>query len=662
MVTASMAKAPRCIVLGTAGHIDHGKTTLVHALTGIDTDRLSEEKRRGITIELGFAPLDLGRGLSASIVDVPGHEGFVRTMVAGASGIDVVLLAVSAVDGVMPQTREHLHICTLLGIQTCVVAVTMIDRLDGDAEAVELACEDIRETLDPTPFADAPIVPCSAVTGDGIDDLTRALRKLAAAVPSRGGVDRPILPIDRAFAMKGHGTVVTGTLLTGQLNARNLTDLRLVCAGPRRPDVPLRVRAMQVRNDDQQLARAGTRTALNLGGLALSDVHRGDVITCGHRVVRSLFVHALIEHLPHQPKPWEFGTTLQLCAGTAHCTATLDPLTADGQLPPGQAGVVRLKLSHALPTWVGQRVILRSFNDPRGGDHQLADAGCTVGGGTVVDPQPGSGRGQRTRWQQLSAALQTRDPDERIHALIDDAGVRGIERHELEARVGMVLEPSLLRKNKYLQLSQGRLLVTRVALAPLAVRACQKVDAFHTQHPTKPGMPRAVLEQQLTGRAVPEVVTAAIDYALEQDQLQAADDDKGTLARPGRGPQTDSFPGWIQAILDIFVSRGTQPPTTRELTTETGRSEREVFEAIAVLQRKGGLTRISREMSMASEHHERLLAEVREYLQRHQMLDMQAFKSLTGLSRKFAVPLMEHFDRLQITRRDGDRRVPGPRL
>lgn len=664
-----MAKAPRPLVLGTAGHIDHGKTSLVRALTGVDTDKLSEEKRRGITIELGFAAIDLGRGLAASIVDVPGHEGFVRTMVAGASGIDIVLLVVSAVDGVMPQTREHLHICDLIGVRSCVVAVTMTDRLttagEVDEEAIELACEDVRESLATTTFADAPIVPCSAHTGSGLDELKRTLRKLAATLPSRSGDDRPILPIDRAFAMKGHGTVVTGTLLAGQLNARNLGDLHLVRGGER-PPVPLRIRAVQVRGDDTQLARAGARTALNIGGLSLTHVHRGDVVTSGHRVQSASVVHALIEHLPHTNTAWSFGTTLQVCAGTSHTTAILDPLTDDKTIAPKTAGLVRLRLATAIPTWVGQRLILRTFHDPRGSDKQTLDAGCTVGGGTVLDPLPGSGRGRRTRWRALATALTSTDPGDKLLALLRDAGVLGISLEKLEARAGIVLDPGQdlphIPKNMYTQISPGQRFVLTEALSPLAARACQRVEAFHQEHPTRPGMPRAVLEQQLVGPAVAEVVSAAIDHALAHDHLHVPPDDASALACPGQGWGDNAFPGWIQGILDIFQARGFEPPTTRELTTQTGRSERDVFEAIAVLQRKGALTRISREMSMASEHHTRLLAELRDYLHAHQTLDMQAFKQLTGLSRKFAVPLMEHFDRLQITRRQGDLRVPGPRL
>jgi len=316
---------------------------------------------------------------------------------------------------------------------------------------------------------------------------------------------------------------------------------------------------------------------------------------------------------------------------------------------------------------VGQRLILRAFVDPRGGDIKLADAGCTVGGGRVLDPKPGSGRGQRARWLLLANLLRSDDPAVRLAAVIEDAGVRGIGLAQLEARAGVPLklgesgEPLPgLAKQSVIMLSQTRLVATK-ALAPVVFQALQRVDQFHAAHPSQPGMPRAVLEQQLTGRAQPDVVAAAIAEALHQDELRVGDD-ASLVARPGQGLHTgDAFPGWIQAILDIFVARGTSPPTTRDLTTATGNSERQVFEAISVLQRQGALARISREMSMASEAHDQLVGLVRQQLVAEGSMDMQAFKQHTGLSRKFAVPFLEHLDRLQITRRSGDTRIPGPK-
>ncbi|HEY0137939.1 MAG TPA: selenocysteine-specific translation elongation factor, partial [Nannocystis sp.] len=404
-----MARSTRALVLGTAGHIDHGKTSLVYALTGIDTDRLPEEKRRGITIELGFAAWELGGGLSASIVDVPGHEAFVRTMVAGAGGIDLVLLVVSAEDGVMPQTREHLHVCQLLGLRHGVVALTKIDRLgtanDDRADAIEMAAADVRAALaDLAPnLADAPIVPCSAHTGEGLPALTAAIRRVAATVPARPVRDRPIVPIDRVFAVKGHGTVATGTLLSGRLDLTRDARLQLIPTGERGPR-ELRPRALHVRGVASEQAPAGSRVALNLGNVGTDDLARGDVISSGPRVARGQTCLAVLTHLAHDDLPWRSGTAVQLCAGTASTTARIDPLVLLGDMseetslhapveatrpppdlspgtspatappgappdlsqststrvtvPPGATALVRLRLDAPLPLWHGLPLIV----------------------------------------------------------------------------------------------------------------------------------------------------------------------------------------------------------------------------------------------------------------------------------------------------------------
>ncbi|MBA3548386.1 MAG: selenocysteine-specific translation elongation factor, partial [Nannocystis sp.] len=380
-----MAKPTRALVLGTAGHIDHGKTALVRALTGVDTDRLPEEQRRGITIELGFAAWELGGGLVASIVDVPGHEAFVRTMVAGAGGIDAVLLVVSAEEGVMPQTREHLHVCQLLGLRHGVVALSKLDRLGGDLEALALAEADVRAALaELAPgLAEAPLIACSAHTGEGLPALTAAVRRVALGIPPRPLHDRPIVPIDRAFAVKGHGTVATGTLLTGRLDlascSRSDARLLLIPTGHHRYPRELRPRALHVRSSPSEQAPAGSRVALNLGNVATEDLARGDVISAGPRVVRGQVLLAALTHLAHDALPWRSGTTVQLCAGTAHTTARLDPLgdlspepddmsqeparSPRPQVPPGARALVRLRLDAPLPLWHGQRLIVRSARD-----------------------------------------------------------------------------------------------------------------------------------------------------------------------------------------------------------------------------------------------------------------------------------------------------------
>ena len=707
-----MAKPTRALVLGTAGHIDHGKTALVRALTGVDTDRLPEEQRRGITIELGFAAWELGGGLVASIVDVPGHEAFVRTMVAGAGGIDAVLLVVSAEEGVMPQTREHLHVCQLLGLRHGVVALSKLDRLGGDLEALALAEADVRAALaELAPgLADAPLIACSAHTGEGLPALTAAVRRVALGIPPRPLHDRPIVPIDRAFAVKGHGTVATGTLLTGRLDLTRDARLLLIPTGHHRYPRELRPRALHVRSSPSEQAPAGSRVALNLGNVATEDLARGDVISAGPRVVRGQILLAALTHLAHDALPWRSGTTVQICAGTAHTTARLDPLgdlspepddmspgpantklppgarrsvnlshgpaSADRpntpsdppqgparssrpQVPPGARALVRLRLDAPLPLWHGQRLIVRSARD----DAAAHRHGHTTGGGVVLDPEPSTGRGQRPRWLALARALALADPTARVRALLHDAAALGIERDTLERRSGLVdLDPVLteLRETGLaLALGEQRWVDAHV-LPALAVAAADLVARFHAEHPLLPGPGRATVVHGLPGRVAPDVAAAAIAHAVAAGLVDA---DGDLLLRPRAGaPATAIFPPRVQAVLDLFRAAGLAPPTLRDIQDQSGLREREALDALAALQRAGALVRVSPELSLAREHHEALIAQARELLRSHGQIDVQALKAVTGLSRKFVVPFLEHLDRLQLSRRQGDLRVPGPRL
>ncbi|NVB37067.1 selenocysteine-specific translation elongation factor [Pseudenhygromyxa sp. WMMC2535] len=671
----------RELVLGTAGHIDHGKTTLVRALTGTDTDRLPEERRRGITIELGFArwQLDAGKGqrLAVSIVDVPGHEALVRTMVAGAGGMDAVLLVISAEDGVMPQTREHLRVCALLGLRHAVVALTKIDRLGEDPsereELLELAREDVRAELEATSFADAPIIPVSATEGAGLDELRAAVVGMIRGLPGRERKGPPILPVDRVFTMRGHGTVITGTLLCGELELREgSTELTLVPQGLGRQPFSVRVRGMQVHGEEATRSRAGTRTALNLGKVGVEALERGDVLTSGLAVVASDRLLARVEQLDFGARPWTRGTSLQLCAGTASTAAHLVPLTlADPEtgalldpvgkiaIGPGQAGLARLYLDVPLPIWAGQRLILRAFSAA----HMQTD-GLTIGGGVVVDPLPE--RRQPARRVALARALLGDDASAKVRALVEDAGASGVTLEALTLRAGVIHAAKLLGR---MGVESGPLIelggrwFARALLEPLLRAAVTEVDRFHAAHPLQPGLARATLEGALAqaGPSAAALRTAAVDLALARAQLRVADR-SGSLARPGKGTlDPNDLPPPLHDVVERYRHAGISPPTLRDLGEALGLDAKAVLERVGVLQRSELLIKINDDLSYAPEAHAQLLTAVREHLAAHGELDVQALKGMTGLSRKFAVPWMEHLDRLGVTRRAGDRRLPGPK-
>jgi selenocysteine-specific elongation factor len=670
-----VAKAPRSVVLGTAGHIDHGKTTLVRALTGVDTDRLPEEKRRGITIELGFAAWPLGPDLEASVVDVPGHEAFVRTMVAGAGGIDAVILVVSAEDGVMPQTREHLNVCRLLGVTHGVVALTKIDRLGEDPESIALAESDVRESLAGSVFEAASIVPCSAHTGAGMDELRATVKKLVAAVPRRATEGDAIVPLDRVFSLKGHGTVVTGTLLHGVVDAKKDTLLRLEPVGDR-PVREIRVRGVQVRSEAEPRVLAGSRIAINLGGIEVDELHRGDVLTSGHAVVRTDAVHAMLAHLPGRRAPWTHGAVVQVCAGTAFSIGHLDPLwraphpddaatEGDVVIPPGREGLVRVRLETPLPCWHGQRLIVRDFSGPPP-TMASEDQGRTMGGGTVVDPEPSIGRGQRPRWIALGRALTGHDLDARVIAILLDAGLAGIDEAAIARRTGVPAARPVLDR-----LAQGKkpeavaLGGTRWAhaptLAPLVQRVISGVDRFHAEHPLQPGIPRAAAEAMLGTRVDPAIAGWAVEQAIARGAVQRVDD-QGTLARPGKGVSGEGeLPEHMQRVLDHYAREGITAPTIKEVTDAIGLEPKKVLEMIGVLQRTGRLVKVTQDLSLSRASHEALIERVRDHLRTAGEIDVQVLKQLTGLTRKYVVPFLEHLDALGVTRREGERRVPGPR-
>lgn len=672
-----MAKSPRSFVLGTAGHIDHGKTTLVRALTGTDTDRLPEEKRRGITIELGFAGWVIDDGLHASIVDVPGHENFVRTMVAGAGGIDAVVLVVSAEDGVMPQTREHINVCRLLGVTAGVVALAKVDRLEGDAESVELAADDVRESLLGTVFENAPILPCSAVTGEGIDDLKRTIKKLLSSLPRRDANGAPLIPLDRAFTMKGHGTVVTGTQLQGTLDVAKDPNLQLVPTGDGRETRIVRARQAQVRGGDESRIGPGSRVAVNLAGIELAELARGDVLTRGTAVQRGQVFHAALQHLPGRTAPWTHGTVVQVCAGTAFAVGRLDPLWLapspdhepaqgdDVTIPAGREGLVRLRLETAVPTWRDMRVVVRDFSGPPPSTAS-EDQGRTVGGGLVVDPQPSEGRGQRRRWTAVGRALMDPEIDRRIVALVHDAHALGIDTdaiarrtsgHDIQSRL-----EALATAKKAAVISLGSHRWAHVEhLRPLVEQVVSCVDRFHVDNPLQPGAGRATVEGMLGARVAPAVAAWAVEQAVARGGLHTVDD-AGTLARPGKGVSTTGeLPEHMQRVLDVYARHGITAPTVKEVTAECGLDPRKTLEILGVLQRTGRLVKVTSDISMATDDHRRLVDEVKQHLTDNGTIDVQALKGMTGLSRKYAVPFLEHLDQLQITRRSGDTRYPGPK-
>ena len=635
---------PARLVLGTAGHIDHGKTSLVRALTGVDCDRLPEEKARGITIELGFAPLDLPGGVRLSVVDVPGHERLVRTMVAGASGIDLLLLVVAADEGVMPQTREHLAICEVLGLDRGVVALTKIDLADD--EMIAIAEAEVRDLLAPGALANAEIVHVSASTGAGIDALRARLAALAARAATRTPRSGPPrLGVDRSFTMRGFGTVVTGTLVGGSLRVGESIEL---LPGGRRA----RVRGLQSHGDAVEVASPGARTAVNLQGVDVADVARGDLLAAADALAPTLVFDASLQWFATAPALGE-RTSVEVIAGTADRRARLSPIGA-GEIAPGGAGFARLHIEgEPLALLPGDRFVVRGFaHTPAGG--------TTCGGGIVLDVAPPRRRRSDPALHRDLASLARRDPKTDVAVRVQRAGLAGIEADRLRRETG--IEPDALAAILDRLTSAGSIAVTPAGLC-LAADACADLEhriesalaAFHAREPLRPGLPRGAF----AGVLPENVATDAIDFAIARLVAagRASDSPEGIRAAAHRTSLEGADGALAERIRAEARAAGLEPPSLKEWGERTGAAIDKVRKLLALLAREGSLVAAPDEFWFDRGAVDALRERVVAHIQQHGGVETPAYKTLIGTSRKHAMPLMELFDQQRITLRVGNKRV-----
>jgi selenocysteine-specific elongation factor len=612
---------PTSVVIGTAGHIDHGKSSLVLALTGTDPDRLKEEKARGITIDLGFAHASVGN-VDLAFVDVPGHERFVKNMLAGVGGIDAVLLVVAADESVMPQTREHFAICRLLRIPCGVIAVTKTDLVDADTLAVTQM--EARELVAGSQLADAPIVAVSARTGEGLDALRAALADLAPASAGRPPHGAPRLPIDRVFSMRGFGTVVTGTLTSGTLRADD--DLVVLPEGRR-----VKVRGLQVHGAPETRAEAGRRVAVNLGGVEVSDLARGDTLTIegGFEVTRRF--DARVELL-EDARRLRHGGRVRFHQGTAELLARVG-LADVTELRAGEGAFARIRLEASAVLARGDRFVLRQYSPP-----------LTIGGGIVLDPQP-SRTPIRTapalaRFKRLAAS----DSDAAM-AFVEEARTRGIERAALLRRAGALPAGEVV--------TVGSALFAAPVVADLEARLLAALDSYHGAHPLADGMPREEARERIFGAAPAALFDEVVQRLGKAGRLAGRD----RLALPGRGVTLSDEEGKAQtAIAGVFRAAGLAPPDLAAAAASAQVTGAVADRVAKLLLRQKTLVRIET-MLFHAEALDRLKQDVTGLKGSRATVDVAAFKERFGVTRKFAIPLLEWLDRERITRRVGDARV-----
>jgi selenocysteine-specific elongation factor len=601
-------------VVGTAGHIDHGKSTLITALTGIDPDRLAEEKRRGMTIDLGFAHMTLPSGREIGIVDVPGHARFMRNMLAGAQGLDAVLLVVAADEGVMPQTREHLEILDLLEVDRGLIVLTKVDLVEPDW--LELVRGEVATAVEGTPLRGAPILAVSAVTGVGMAELVDAMDALLERSEPRPDLARPRLPIDRVFTMSGFGTVVTGTLADGTIRVGD--EMEVVPAGR-----TVRVRGLQRHNEKVESVGPGNRVAANLIGVEKSELSRGDVLARPGGIRPSRRIDASVRVLASSPRSLRHGADVLLHAGTAEVGSRVIVLEGD-EIAPGGEGWVQLYLERPVAAAAGDRFVLRT-----------PSPAMTVAGGSVVDVAP------RKHPRHDSAVRESLARRAEGHVLQEELGKypRGVSVAALlKATVAETAEVESLRARRV-----GEWIFSDQAWSALASRATQELEAYHGAFPLRGGMAREELRNKL---GVPAASFPAVVQGLVEDGRVV--ESNGTIAAP---THTVAIEGG--ELVRLLEDAGFAPPSLQEAMQQAGATE-EVARALA---QRGDIVRVSDDVAFGRDAYASAVELVKAMIATSGSVTVAQLRDRMGASRRPVLALLEHLDARRVTRRVGDARV-----
>ncbi|HKW16326.1 MAG TPA: selenocysteine-specific translation elongation factor [Terriglobales bacterium] len=627
----------KSIIIGTAGHIDHGKTALVKALTGIDADRLEEEKRRGITIDLGFAHLELagegGELLRVGFVDVPGHERFVRNMLAGVGGIDLVLLVIAADEGIKPQTREHFDICRLLGIQHGIVVLTKADLVDH--ETLEVLHLEIEDYLRGSFLERAPIVAVSSLKRTGLEDLKRELVRIAERTSVRDSNANARLPIDRVFTMKGFGTVVTGTLVAGTI--RKEDELQLFPSGKR-----VRIRGVQVHGKNESSAVAGERTALNLAAVEKHELERGMLLAMPGVFESTSRVDVKLSLLA-SARPLKNGSQVHFHAFASEVIATLT-LYGKSRLEAGSDCFARVRLSDPLLLFPGDRFIIRQFSPV-----------ITIGGGFVLENKPSPRVRSVEKYVDHLELLTDDSPEAVLRGRVISRGTQGLTIDEVVARTGWTKAQISYLADRISEITPiDNVLVSTFALGLAKKGLLQVLDSFHRQNPLAAGISKENLRERLVGVA-PAITSSVLDDAAKSKQIMLSGD---LVHLSGRGVVMKDEESQSRTTIErAFASAGLKVPALKDVLAGLKIDKARAQKIVTLLLREKVLVKVSDDLVF----HQNALAELRKTLVAHKArsakIDVGGFKELAGVSRKYAIPLLEYLDRERITRREGDTRT-----
>jgi selenocysteine-specific elongation factor len=635
----------KSIIVGTAGHIDHGKSALVQALTGKNPDRLPEEKRRGITIDLGFADLELD-GVRVGFVDVPGHERFVRHMLAGAHGIDLVALVIAADEGVMPQTREHFDICRLLNVPSGLVVITKTDLVEQ--EMIPLVSEEVEELVAGSFLEGAPVVTVSSKTGAGLDDLKEGLRKLALDVPDRSSDLIAMLPIDRAFTMKGFGPVVTGTLISGAIAEGE--ELELMPAS-----LKVRARGLQVHGVPVKTAVAGQRTAINLGSVVTSAIERGMVLAPVGRLLPTQIMDVSVEVLANAPRPLRSRARVRFHLHTSEVLGRVRVLDSTNEIAPGARGFAQIRLESPVVAHAGERFIIRSYSPSN-----------TIGGGVILNPAAVKHRGRDFAVVADSlTAIRDGNPANQFSIFVSDTKERGRRLSDLAAQTGW--GDSALNEAAKVALEQKTVVefdgvfISRNEYERMSHAVTEELKAHHKRQPLEQGLARETLRERHFAHAPAEVFRGVIARLEKEGKVVA---EKDLVRSADHSVELSDADAQARDRLEnVFKQAGLEAPSLEAAFVAAGFARGDVSRSRKMLQLlldRGSVVRIQPDMVLHREALDRLVAKLRTYAGKHaadRSLDVTAFKELAGVSRKYAIPLLEYLDRERITRRQADRRV-----
>lgn len=632
--------AEKHIILGTAGHVDHGKTTLVKALTGTDTDRLAEEKKRGITIELGFAHLTLPNGQMVGIIDVPGHERFIKNMVAGVGGIDMVMLLVAADEGVMPQTREHFDVCRLLGVERGLVVISKSDMVEEDL--LELVTEEISELVAGSFLEEAPVIPVSAATGSGIENLLAALTTLAEIVVEKPDSGAFRLPVDRAFVIKGFGTVVTGTVLSGSLN---LGDSVMIAPS----GLKSRVRSLQAYGDEREQVFAGERAAINLLGLEKSEIERGEILARPETVLPTSMIDIFYTHLSSATSSLPPRSKMLIHSGSAALMGTVVVLNGR-ELMPGEQAYVQVRLEKPSVIVFNDRVVMRSFARRE-----------TVGGGIVLNPCPSKHR--LKEYENLLPGfklLRAGKPSEVAGILVKQTGIEGLRLDELKAylnlstkALGKVVDELLARREIVRYDNERYFLISGELFDAMADKIVAMVQDYHQREPMREGMIKEEIRSRFT-------LSVALFNSLLQRLIKTSKlvVDKDLVRDPNHRVRLAVDADKLKAdLINLYQQAGLNFPDYNSLPEKLSAEADDIKQLVTILVKDNKLMKVRDGIFITPPHYEKMRTIVVDFLKQNETMTTQEFKAKIGLSRKYIIPLFEYLDQRKVTARKGEARI-----